>query len=96
MVVSTYTPDPSWELKDHLPCMCRYYGIKGSRFSDRVFTFMDKDGSGKLDFKEFLLGVWNYSTYSSRQIARVAFSFFDVDKKGVIDMVRHTHHWLPS
>jgi hypothetical protein len=31
--------------------------------------------------------VWNYCTYDARQIARVCFGFFDVDKEGKIDMV---------
>lgn len=66
----------------------RYYALKPTKFSDRVFTFLDKDASGKLDFREYCLGIWNYCTYDVRQMARVAFSFFDVEKIGMIDMVR--------
>lgn len=63
-----------------------YYRIKQTKFTDRVFTFLDQDNNGFLDMKEFMIGIWNYCTYGPKQMARVAFAFFDVDHKGRLDM----------
>jgi len=68
----------------------RYYGIKQTKFTDRVFNLFEEDSkeiTGKLDLRAFVAGIWNYCTYDARQLARVAFGFFDVDRLGYIDMV---------
>ena len=69
-----------------LPAFYKYYGIKPTKFTDRVFTFLDQDNNGFLDMKEFMIGIWNYCTYNPKHIARVAFGFYDVEYRGRLDM----------
>eukprot|EP00952_Eustigmatos_sp_NYUAD-ZCMA_P008072 33850-Eustigmatos_ZCMA.PRE.1 len=66
---------------------CRYYGIKRTKFTDRVLTYLHKEGNSQLSFKEFVIVTWNYLSYSPRQIARVCFSFLDPDSRGLVSMV---------
>ena len=40
------------------------------------------DGSGQLDFREFMIGVWNWNTYDATGITKLAFNTMDVDQKG--------------
>jgi hypothetical protein len=35
-----------------------YLEVQASRFSERVFSALDLDASGRLDFREFLVGIW--------------------------------------
>ena len=44
------------------------------------------DGSGQLDFREFMIGVWNWNTYDATGITKLAFNTMDVDQKGSIDL----------
>ena len=64
----------------------KYFSIKQTNYTDRVFTFMDNDSNGKLDIKEFMIGIWNYSTYNTKLIAKILFRFFDIDNVDRIDM----------
>ncbi len=38
--------------------------VERTQFSQRVFSIFDEDGSGEIDFKEFVLALWNYCTLS--------------------------------
>jgi hypothetical protein len=35
-----------------------YLEVRASKFSERVFSALDLDASGRLDFREFLVGIW--------------------------------------
>jgi hypothetical protein len=35
-----------------------YLEVQASKFSERVFSALDLDASGRLDFREFLVGIW--------------------------------------
>lgn len=59
----------------------QYLGVPQTKFSERVFGILDLDGSGALDFLEFAVGVWNYCTYDTRLITKLAFDIFDIDRK---------------
>ena len=43
-----------WEMLDHLD-------LKRNRFAKRVFAIFDVDGSNEIDFKEFVVALWQYS-----------------------------------
>ena len=43
--------------------------------------------SGEIDFREFVICVWNYCTFSLKSLCQFAFSLFDLDGSGVLDMV---------
>ena len=57
-----------------------------TKFSERVFGILDLDNSGYLDFREFLIGVWNWNTYDASLVTKMAYNMFDVDREGHIDM----------
>lgn len=42
--------------------------IERTSFSVRVFSIFDKDKSGVIDFKEFVLAAWNYCTLSDSSL----------------------------
>jgi hypothetical protein len=46
---------------------------------------MDRNGSGEVDFVEFVLAVWNYCTFNHASLVRFAFDLYDVDGSGEIE-----------
>jgi Ca2+-binding EF-hand superfamily protein len=40
--------------------------IEKTFFNRRVFSILDADGSGDLDFGEFLVGLWNYCSIDNK------------------------------
>lgn len=36
--------------------------LERTRFTERIFSIFDEDGSGEIDFREFVLSLWNYCT----------------------------------
>lgn len=50
--------------------------IERTPFCDKIFQVFDNDGSGKIDFHEFVLSLWNYNTLSNHQLAEFAFSLY--------------------
>jgi Ca2+-binding EF-hand superfamily protein len=57
----------------------KFLGISKTRYSERVFSVLDLDMGGSLDFKEFLVGVWNCCTYGTNDIAQFVHDIFDID-----------------
>ena len=56
-----------------------YFDVERTRFTKRVFGIFDLDGSGKMDFKEFVFSLWNYctldkDTLSMTDVTRVCLS----------------------
>lgn len=64
----------------------RWLGFTATKFSERLFGILDLDASGFLDFREFLIGIWNVSTYDVPLFTKFAFSIFDVENKGSLEM----------
>eukprot|EP00611_Tribonema_gayanum_P025157 TRINITY_DN5683_c0_g1_i6.p1 TRINITY_DN5683_c0_g1~~TRINITY_DN5683_c0_g1_i6.p1 ORF type:complete len:553 (-),score=200.04 TRINITY_DN5683_c0_g1_i6:1113-2576(-) len=61
-----------------------HFALPLTKFSERIFSTLDLDGSGRLDFREFLVGIWNFCTYDTRLLARYVFLIFDVDARAFI------------
>jgi hypothetical protein len=55
-------------------------------FNKRIFSLLDSDGSGELNFGEFLLGLWNFCSVQDAMFAQYAFDLYDNDKSGIIDI----------
>lgn len=36
--------------------------IERTRFTEQIFALFDSDGSGKVDFREWVISLWNYCT----------------------------------
>ena len=44
--------------------------LEKTRFTERVFSIFDEDRSGKIDFGEFVLSLWNYCTLSRTTLGK--------------------------
>ena len=53
--------------------------------SRRLFDLCDKDGSGEIDLKEFILGLSQFTDASKDDRVKFAFKLFDADNSGKID-----------
>jgi Ca2+-binding EF-hand superfamily protein len=58
-----------------------WYSFEITKFSSRIFGIVDLDGSGDLNFTEFVVGLWNFLTFDRMAITKFVFDIFDVDKK---------------
>ncbi|CAM9923562.1 unnamed protein product [Scytosiphon promiscuus] len=68
-----------WELFEALE-------MKQSKFTKRIFRIFDEDGSGSVDFREFVMSLWNYCTLSKAALIMFAFDLYDNDNSGEIDL----------
>lgn len=53
-------------------------------FTKRVFQIFDEDLSGLVDFREFILSLWNYCTLGRSTLPLFAFDLYDRDSSGII------------
>jgi len=63
----------------------KYLGFHGNVFMKRVFSMLDhEDQSGQIDFREFVLVIWNYCTHLDN-FALFVFEVYDFDGNGKLD-----------
>jgi len=62
----------------------RYLGVRRTAFSKRCFCLFDYDNSGELDFREFVVSLWNYCTSDSYALMSFSFDLYDLDNSGMI------------
>ena len=55
-----------------------YLELSATPFTEKVFSIFDDDRSGEIDFKEFVLALWNYCTLTSATLGNydIIFSTF--------------------
>jgi Ca2+-binding EF-hand superfamily protein len=58
--------------------LVRQFGLANSPFTERVFKCLD-DGDGRMGFLEFALSIINFVSLPPLQLAKFAFSLYDVD-----------------
>ncbi|ETW02772.1 hypothetical protein, variant 1 [Aphanomyces invadans] len=84
-----------------------YFELTKTEFSKKTFKLMDKDGSGQVDFEEFVLSLWNFCTislswliadtwsplgsFTQESLVRYSFSLYDSDASGEIDLNEAEH-----
>jgi Ca2+-binding EF-hand superfamily protein len=61
-----------------------YHHITSEIIGELIFSLFDRDKSGKIDFQEYMVALWNYCTLNKDSLARFAFEIFDVDNSGVL------------
>lgn len=54
--------------------------------SERLFKIFDRDGSGKIDYEEFLRGVRGEMNQFRVNFCKKAFTIMDKDKSGVLNL----------
>ena len=62
-----------------------FFQVSPTPFTNRVFAYFDLDGSGLLNFHEFVCGVWNFCTNDARRVVQFCLALFDVDGSGTLD-----------
>jgi len=65
--------------------LCKFYNIHRTKFVDRVFGYFDFDESNELDFQEFVVGIWNFCTFSNKRMVQFCISIFEEDESGLIN-----------
>eukprot|EP01038_Epipyxis_sp_PR26KG_P007378 gene7378-10050_t len=61
-----------------------YLDVAGTVFSDRIFGIFDADNSGTIDFREFVIALWNYCTLEFPTLVIFAFDLYDKDASGFL------------
>ncbi|CAF1688819.1 unnamed protein product, partial [Adineta ricciae] len=56
-----------------------------AKFCEHAFRVFDRDGSGFIDFVEFLIAVSMTSTKDPERKTELFFSMYDIDRNGLID-----------
>lgn len=77
--------------------MCVAHGLArhASHASPTAARARQADGSDELDFREFVVYVWNYCTLSTPALERFIFDTFDSRGKGAIGaLLRRRRCWL--
>jgi Ca2+-binding EF-hand superfamily protein len=70
-----------------------------SGFTSHLFRSFDTDGDGKVDFREFIVGLSISSSMDVEQKLKWAFNMYDVDGNGslsyneLLDIIRVSHIW---
>lgn len=59
--------------------------VERTPFTERIFQIFDDDNSGKIDFGEFVLSLWNYCTLSKVTLGMFAFDLYDRDSTGILE-----------
>lgn len=49
--------------------------IEGSMFTERIFSAFDKDGTGKIDFFEFVVSLWKFCALGKESICKSSIRF---------------------
>jgi Ca2+-binding EF-hand superfamily protein len=74
-----------------------YMDIERTPFTKRIFSIFDDDGSNTVDFKEFVMALWNYCTLGKATLLLFAFDIYDRDTSGeltvdeIVQMLRDVY-----
>jgi len=60
--------------------------IERTRFTEQVLNVFDGDKSGKIDFREFVLSIWNYCTTGNAALGIFTFDLYDQDGSGILSI----------
>lgn len=89
-------------VKEFKDVYSRIFGGDASSFAEHVFRTFDADKNGRVDFKEFLIGLSVTSSSDVKKKLKWAFNMYDIDGNGFIDkkemisMMRAVYNMTPS
>lgn len=66
--------------------MLVHVDLEKTCFTEAVFSIFDEDGSGEVDFREFVISLWNYCTLSRDTLDLFAFDLYDQDHSGLLSL----------
>lgn len=75
----------------HIDDFHRHYQLEETPFTKKVFSLMDSDGSGGINFYEYILAIWNYLSLDLNSLASFSFRLFDTDDSKLMDMDEIQH-----
>lgn len=53
--------------------LLKFLDIEASLFTERIFAAFDKDGTGKIDFFEFVVSLWKFCALGKESISTFHF-----------------------
>lgn len=62
-----------------------FISMEATPFARKLFSLIDQNESGEIDFNEFLVGLWNVCTFDEESLLRFAFNLIDKDGSGYVD-----------
>ncbi len=62
--------------------LLNFLDIENTSFTNRAFSIFDANASGKIDFREFILSLWNYCTLTKATLDIFTFDLYDEDSSG--------------
>lgn len=62
-----------------------FYQLECTPFTEKVFSVMDIDHSGKINFNEYVISTWNYLSCDMDVLTAFAFSLFDIDDSKTLE-----------
>lgn len=71
----------------------KHLDISKTPFASRIFRAMDEDGSGQINFREFVMSIWNYCTLTTSTLELFVFDSYDTDYSGELS-AEEIHHIL--
>jgi Ca2+-binding EF-hand superfamily protein len=67
------------------------YKVQSASFGEMAFRVLDKDNSGKVDFLEYMIAVWNFCSLSKEALSLFTFQIFDTDRSGILTTSEFRH-----
>lgn len=64
--------------------MLTFLDLESSPFNKRIFSCFDENDSGSIDFREYVIALWNYLTCGSATLDMFTFDLYDRDNSGFI------------
>lgn len=63
-----------------------YLKVSNNAFTRRVLQIFDEDGSGHVNFGDFIVSLWNYCILDHATLIIFAFDLYDTGSKGVLKL----------